>query len=297
MRPRRPSPNARGRGGGHFPSLWHQGERIKNTIGALPQLMVSDLAEKIRGLLPKDGSTLGNTYLIRSLAVQPEDYLKARAELEDAGLIVRGVGRGGTIRLARPVAEPVEPKAPGGVKEERSLYDPLKRWFDKVWGVEYKPPDFYTCKITGSPAGHKRRSGKWSRPDLAIVTIASAEFFVPSKTLEVTTVEVKRYSELDVVAVFEAASHGKFGHQSYLAVEWLEEKDMDKPEASSIATDVMKEAQRFGVGVLQMRPRGSEWDVQEVLEPHRNVPDPEDCSGFIEQVFEDHHKQIRNAIK
>ena len=260
--------------------------------------MASELADRIRALLPKDGSTVGNTYLIRSLGVPPEEYLRARAELEQAGLVIRGVGRGGTVRLAKPLAELVElPKAPGGVKEERTLYEPLKQWFDKVWGVEYKPPDFYACKITGSPAGHKRSSGKWSRPDLAIVTIASAEFFVPSKTLEVTTVEVKRYPELDVVAVFEAASHGKFGHQSYLAVEWLEDKDMDTPEASGVASDVMKEAQRFGVGVLQMRPRSNTYDIQEVLEPKRNVPDPEDCSGFIEQIFEDHHKQIRNAIK
>jgi hypothetical protein len=259
--------------------------------------MPGELAERIRALLPKDGSTVGNTYLIRTLGVQLDDYLSARAELEAEGAIIRGVGRGGSVRLAKPVAEAIEPKAVGGVKEENDLYAPLKKWFDSVWGVEYKPPDFYACKISASPKGHKRQSGKWSRPDLSLVTVASAEFFVPSKTLEVTTVEVKRYPDLDVVAVFEAASHGKFGHQSYLAVEWLESEDMDKPGSSKVATDVLKEAERFGVGVLQMRQREHSWEVQEVLEPRRSLPDPEECSGFIERVFEEYHKQIRNAIK
>ena len=153
--------------------------------------MVSDLAEKIRGLLPKDGSTLGNTYLIRSLAVQPEDYLKARAELEDAGLIVRGVGRGGTVRLAKPVAEPVEPKTPGGVKEERSLYDPLKRWFDK--------PAFADegLVIVSSPFFPHKLTRGYDNPMLQVVKTING---VPIKNLN-HLVEVLRDSKDEFIRI------------------------------------------------------------------------------------------------
>ncbi len=259
--------------------------------------MVTDLAGKIRDLLPKDGSTIGNISLIRKLGVQPEEYIVARSELELQHLIVRGVGRGGTVRLARPLPEAVKAERAGGVKNEAELYGPLKNWFDKFWGSDYRAPDFYACKITGSPRGHKRRGGKWSRPDLSIVTVAGAEFFVPNKNLEVTTVEVKRYNDIGVSAVFEAASHKKFGHQSYVALEWLEPTDMDKADSSDVASDVLREARQFEVGVLQLRYKNAALDIQEILEPIRKNPDPSECSAFIERNFKDYTKLIAAALR
>jgi len=258
--------------------------------------MASELAERIRALLPKDGSTVGNLALIRRLGVSPDDYFPARAELESEGAIILGRGRGGTVRRKEATVEG-EVKAPGGVRDEFDLYGPLKDWFDKFWGPDYQAPDFYVCKITGPPKGHKRKSGKWSRPDLSVVTVATSEFFIPPKTLEVTTVEVKRYSDISVVAVFEAASHGKFGHQSYVAVEWLGPEDIDKSE-DPLAKALLKEARRFGVGVIQMRPEnGAGWNIDERLEPDRLNPDPRDCSQFVEENFEDYARALRNAMK
>lgn len=216
--------------------------------------------------------------------------------MESEGVIILGRGRGGTVRLKEGTEE-AELKLPGGVRDEFDLYGPLKDWFDKFWGPDYKSPDFYICKITGPPKGHKRKSGKWSRPDISVVTVATSEFFIPPKTLEVTTVEVKRYSDVSVVAVFEAASHGKFGHQSYVAVEWLGSEDIDKSD-DPLAEALFKEARRFGVGVIQMRPKGDGgWDIDERLEPDRLNPDPRDCSQFIEENFEEQARALRNAMK
>lgn len=258
--------------------------------------MASELAERIRSSLPKDGATVGNLALIRRLSVPPDQYFSARAELVAEDAIILGRGRGGTVRLKKP-AEAAEQKPAGGVKDEADLYPPLKRWFDDFWGPDYPPPDYYSCKITGPPKGHKRKSGKWSRPDLSIVTVATSEFFIPPKTLEVTTVEVKRFPDISVVAVFEAASHGRFGHQSYVAVEWLGPEDLDKSEDAD-AEVLLKEARRFGLGVIQMRPKnGGGWDIDEVLEPERQNPDPRECSQFIEEQFEDQARALRAAIK
>lgn len=257
---------------------------------------LSELAQRILAEVPKSGWTVGNIWLIRKLAVTPELYYQARKELEDQKLILRGVGRGGTIRLANPVQEPAPPVRPGGVKNESDLYAPLKEYFDKNWGPDYQSPDFYACEITGSPKGHRRASGTWSRPDLSIVIIAGVEFFVPSKILEVTTVEAKRYEDIGVPAVFEAASHSKFGHQAYLAAEWLEDFQMDESPERDVQ-DVIKEARRFGIGLLQMKRDGAAWKVDEILEPVRKNPDPTDCSEFIEQIFEKYHKQLRGAMK
>jgi hypothetical protein len=260
--------------------------------------MPSELAEKIRAALPQDGTSVGNIGLIRKLGVTPEAYVLARAELEAQGAIIRGVGRGGSIRLTpKEVAKSAGPKAVVGVKDESDLYKPLKDWFDRFWGSEYVGGDFYACKITGPPKGHKRNSGKWSRPDLSIVTVATSEFFVPSKTLEVTTVEVKRYPDISVVAVFEAASHRKFGHQCYVAVEWLETDDMDSSGDGSVAYSLLREARNFGVGVLQMRPKSGTWDITEALAADRKNPEPQVCSQFIEEQFSDKAKELRIAIK
>ena len=134
----------------------------------------------------------------------------------------------------------------------------MQDYFDDEWSGAYVEPDKYFSKITGSPKGHKQKSGTWSRPDLSILTISRYEF-LPMIDLELTTVEVKRYSDIGTRAIFEAASHSKYAHQSYLAYEWLD--NQTSPQPGPLLEAVQREAERFGIGLIRMTQQaGSKWD-------------------------------------
>jgi len=256
---------------------------------------LSESAKKILEALPKDGSMIGNTALRKRLGMDAAGFFQAKRELEERGKVVTGRGRGGSIGLAAEFIEPPsQPSRVEGVKNESELYDPIKKYFDENWAPNYIQPNYYCCVKTATPKGRKRKTGLWLRPDISILTVSRYEF-LPTKDIEVTTVEAKRYSDATPQAVFETASQSKFAHQAYLVIEWLEETDMDDSEKESIKR-ILKEAQRFGVGIIQMKNVSGRWDFREILEPERQKPDPDDCNTFIEQNFKQYHPQIRAAL-
>lgn len=259
------------------------------------ELLISEDSRKILGLLPSDGSLMGNISLMRELNMSPDRFYVAKTELDAKGLIIYGRGKGGSTGLAKP-SEQITRKPPtSGIKDEFEMYGPLKKYFDDYWGPNYKSPDVFISKITGPPKDHKRKSGLWSRPDVSILTIAGYDF-IPEQVLELTTVEAKRYDEIGPRAVFETVSHSKFGHQAYLAIEWLDETDIDDSPDENMK-EVVREAQRFGIGLIQMKKsEPNKWKCEIVLDPQRREPDPVDCNRFIEQNFVEHHKTIRRAI-
>jgi hypothetical protein len=256
---------------------------------------LSKLALAIQRELPDDGSMIGNTSLMRQLKLEPPQFFLAKEELMAAGLAVAGKGRGGSTGLAQVTERTETRPTRKGVQDEADLYEPTKRWFDEHWGPEYRQPNYYKAVVTGTPRGHKRKSGLWSRPDITILTV-SCYPFLPTRQVELTTVEIKAADSLDTSAVFEAASHGKVAHFAYLAVEWLGSKDMPNTEDDNVQA-VLKEAKRFDVGVMQIEKRGhGRYELVEVVEPKRREPDPGDCNAFIEQRFRDLHDEIRNAL-
>jgi hypothetical protein len=56
--------------------------------------------------LQADGSTVGGLRLRSSLDLDNDTFTQAKQELRTAGLIVLGVGRGGTVARASARAEP-----------------------------------------------------------------------------------------------------------------------------------------------------------------------------------------------
>jgi hypothetical protein len=60
--------------------------------------------------------------------------------------------------------------------------------------------------------------------------------------------------------------------------------------------EVFTEARRFGIGIIQMRKEGKDWDIDIVLDTDGDSPNPSYCNRFIEQNFAEFHKQIRSAI-
>ena len=72
---------------------------------------MQNLEAELLSLVPADGSTIGNGSLRGFLAdklgrpVEEAEYLAARDALVDAGTLIKGQGRGGSVRLATPTAE------------------------------------------------------------------------------------------------------------------------------------------------------------------------------------------------
>jgi hypothetical protein len=285
----------RGRGGAIGRKVSNNNsDNVSKETGSYGKTTLSKAAEKILESLPADGSMIGNTYLMRLLGMTAEEFFKEKEVLQDLEKVVTGKGRGGSLGLAKIRTSITEKKVSGGVKEESSLYEPIKKYFDENWGPNYIS-DCYCSIISGSPKGHKRRSGQWSRPDVSLLTISSYQF-LPARILEVTTIEAKRYQDATPEAVFETASHNKFGHQAYLAVEWLEECDIDDSKNENFKR-IIKEAENFGIGVIQMKKDSKDgYNFKFILDPKRKDPLPDDCNAFIEQIFKAYHQKILTAL-
>ncbi len=81
-----------------------------NAVSDRPQPHLTDL---LLSLVPADGATIGNTALRRLIelrftaegrSITDEAYWQAQAELIAQGLLLKGQGRGGTVRWTSPAA-------------------------------------------------------------------------------------------------------------------------------------------------------------------------------------------------
>ena len=82
---------------------------------------ISAAAKTLLKLVPPDGEFIGNTNLIRRTKLG-DKYWGVRDELIDAGFLIRGKGRGGSV--ARFAADVQEPRA--ALKNDRLSPDPTE---------------------------------------------------------------------------------------------------------------------------------------------------------------------------
>jgi hypothetical protein len=248
---------------------------------------LSEKAKKLLDNIPKEGF-VGNVFLRSRLDWSSEEYWEVREELLKAGLIQTGKGRGGSV--ARTVEgmvreEGVTPK--GLVKKEKELYKPLEKWLDENLGRAPKEAgDYFKVKVTAPPSGHKRKSGKWSRPALVSVEVNRFEY-LPGCTLDVTTFEVKRYKDAeDLASVFEAAAHTRWANNAYLVIEVPDPED-------PIAERITSELARFHIGLLTIYRKNGSFECDEKLEPIRQNPDPKEQDTLLKMFFKDDEKSER----
>jgi hypothetical protein len=108
-------------------------------------------------LVPADGSTVGNTALIRQLGWAENRYWYARDSLLEAGVIVRARGRGGAVRRAHPdegttLAANTEAELIGEAAlayvHEADLYPDIQATLETFWAKE-RQIDPLAVEITG----------------------------------------------------------------------------------------------------------------------------------------------------
>lgn len=174
------------------------------------------------------------------------------------------------------------------VKDEENLYDPALNWLNANWGREVRDDgDEYWIRVTATKA-RKGQLGKWSRPDLTSIQVSRFDV-LPERSIEVSTFEVKRFSDLsDLASVYEAASHQRWSHYTYLVVE-VPNKEYPIPEY------LISESARFGVGLLKMfvEDTSKEYELEESIGPRRQSPEPKELDRMLLDFFSNSQKELR----
>ncbi|MDP5227174.1 MULTISPECIES: hypothetical protein [Arthrobacter] len=256
---------------------------------------------QLLNVVPIDGSTIGNQRARETVGLGEDLYFTVRNGLIEKGLIVKGQGRGGTIRrVLEVVAEPdavVSPIADTATVvietvREDALYEPILGVLRGAWTRDRQllPLDF---EITARQ-GRRSTGGTWSRPDLVSVEIKTYEY-VPGKFLEVTTFEVKPADAIDVQAVYEALAHRRSSTHAYVLLH-IPQEEVTVLEDS--VRNVRLVARSHGIGVITIQDPADYNTWEELEEAQRVEPDPERLNQFIEtQLSEKLRKKIARTLR
>lgn len=261
----------------------------------MPEQDLSEEETVLYQLVPSDGSTIGN-YRAQSLSGWPrETYWRARDALVDKGLVTRGRGRGGTLRrivqtvptgvVTVPVDIANEPDPAAYVKSvirrEQELYDPLVAVLRTDWAHDHRARPISVETVARQ--GRRLTGGTWSRPDIVSVEIKNL-LYIPTKTLEVITFEVKPSDAIDVQVVYEALAHRSASTHAYVMLH------VPSAQAASLGENVRRvqtvaRSHRVGVITFANAEEYNTWD--ELEEAERVEPDPERLNQFIETQLPD----------
>lgn len=236
-------------------------------------------ADRILTLLAASPQGLSNQRIKNELNLRDERYDAVKQELLEAGEVEKYVCRGGGIRLtakgdvaAKPQVEAEAKKATSSVKKEENLYPFL------IDALLREAPDDVVFNT-----GSLRKRGKWQNPD---VTQVSVEVYrrLRKKNIVITTYEVKQWGRWDVTAVFEAASHARFAHETWVVLEWpASAGPLVVPDPR--VDQLLRECQRFGVGLATLQPHYTKYRLYEYLEPDPRAPGDAEVENWLEYAL------------
>lgn len=259
----------------------------------LAQQDIEALEVKLLEKVPESGR-IGNKnlreQLLKSAEWNVDVYWKVRNNLIDRGLLVKGGGKGGSVRRPEPAGDvsPIQSDdtqsgtAEGGSlptirMSESSLYEPMAKVIREDWTKDYRLDSFF-LEVTAHQ-GARSTGGKWTRPD---ITLASYKTFayVPGKHFDLITFEIKPQDAIDITVVYEALAHRRAASRAYALLHVPEDK---KGLLEEVIAEICSQAKQFGVGViLAADPEDYDtWD--EVVESARTEPDPERLNDFLSQ--------------
>ncbi len=259
-------------------------------------------------VLKEQGGYAANPTLRGCLGWPEEKYWSVHQELYDAGVIARGRGRGGTVLLktledeadlpeiienlsdedmqtAKEVLVEDDIESEGHVKESE-LYTPLEAEIVKFLKLR-KGLRECGCQITASQ-GRRDTGGSWSRPDLIAVGVRVYEY-LPSKSAELHTFEVKASYDVSVKGVLEALAHRESATHSHV-IYHTDGRDWEQfPEARRIE----QLAVRHGIGVIVATSAGNLDDWDELVTASRSNADPDIVDRVIGSLSENLKSKVR----
>ena len=239
--------------------------------------------QKLLDTLRDLNGAAGNAALHRALGWRSEDrYWNTRNSLIEAGVLTTGRGRGGSVRVIgldapAPPVETVAAEKPSETLSEVDHYPAIEKAMKEQW---LRSQGFENARVNiCAHQGKKQTGGRWTRPD-AIIAVVETYEYVPGKRLSVYTVEVKLGETADVTAVYEAASHLRSVHYSYLFV------------VGAFASDDLESTIRGAcmdqdIGLI-LAGKADDIDTwEEIVPPARNEPEPRDLNNTIYHFLDD----------
>jgi hypothetical protein len=215
---------------------------------------------------------VGNVSLRQHLDWDEDFYWKVQGTLIEAGSIVPGKGKGGSVRLTEAEGAVSPPVEVLGLKEN-ALYAPLKAAIESKWIKRFGFDEVWVAETHS--LGKKDTGGTFTRPDMTAAGVKRYVYL--AKRLEIVTFEVKRAEAITITAVLEAIAHREAAHRSYVVYA----TSRSKFEGAAEADRIMELGQKYGIGiVLAEKPDEVEsWEV--LLDALRHEPDPTRLDRFL----------------
>lgn len=211
--------------------------------------------------------TIGPVVLRESLGIEQGDFDRYRTILQEHELIGTVQG-GGIYRVPR-----------GDAHGETFYYKPLRRELELHWAErpkrEYHRRQNF-LRVLDTHHGGRARHGRWARPDLTVLG-GKVLPYLPGKLLDVVTFEVK--VDLSVEGLYEALAHRRRANYSYVLYVYPECWEAADP---TLHATIVTEANRQGLGVILVRQEDDFGLWQELIEPVRHEPDPQQLHDFLE---------------
>ena len=254
------------------------------------------LEDQLFLLVPEDGTPIGNKALTTELAKKAfpvDQYWSVRQRLLDRGVLARGRGMGGSVyRLAAKETKPTRTKMSGEWTKEQSLYKPFATYIGSTWMPENAIDSRDSVVQITANAGSKSTGGKWTRPDVTVVSVKTYSY-VPGRFLQVFTFEIKPAGYLDVAWVYEAASHSRFSHKTFLCLHLPDGYDKDDVTLRRLE----EECARFGLGLMYFENPVDSESYETLIDPIGKNPPPEQIDDFIRTQLDDKNKEQIMKLK
>lgn len=267
---------------------------IRSTDGA----SLTQSEQALLGLVPAKGGTIGNGEARKRLQWSESDYWSVRDSLVDKALVLRGQGRGGTLRRVTPVAETatvtvtVAADQAGqaatveqAIQREQELYEPMAAVLRDDWAKDRRAKLLAVENVARQ--GRRATGGTWSRPDLVTVEVKTYAY-VPGKFLEIITFEVKPVDAINVQAVYEALAHRRSATHAYVLIH------VPLPAAAGVQesiADVRTVARSHGIGLITAGRPADYATWEELEEAERHEPNPDRLDQFVSTQLSDHTKE------
>jgi hypothetical protein len=241
--------------------------------------------------LDPNGQFRTNREVRETLRLEADRYLEIRETLKDEDKIVIGRGQGGRVALKLTVedirrrqAEPSEGEANQDAEEatleekgkttaEWHLYEPFR---DSIEHLTKKGELQEESVVEITARQGRRQNGMWSRPDVCRISVLYLPF-LGQKVVEVTTYEIK-LDTFDIDSVYEALSHSRRSHKSYLAIYIPQSTDEIKKKLERVKI----ECARTGVGLIVFQDPKDPESFEFLIEPRANWTDLSEVNDFIE---------------
>jgi hypothetical protein len=266
----------------------------------MPALSTRAVAERLKALLPPDGTPVLNrvlrVMLSRDFGQSISDHLyeQARDFLFSAGQIGRLRGQGGQVFLSKTdngrASEAGANETKSGLSEsqlmphlERFLKGPFQKELDIPAHGKWVVKD--TSRV-GPPLG------RWARPDFILVT-AMRFRIMPGAQIDVYSFELKAEFGATDLAVYEALAQTRFTHFGYLV--W------HLPEGSSALArlqEITAQCSQHGIGLIRIHNPQDDEEFETILDPVRKPTPPAAIDGFLEQrLGEEELQTLRSGIE